>query len=82
MPTMRQPTTPRGELWYMVRQLTWTGASNFGARVTLSEIGTSETDTSTETRINSSKPAGLATFNRNCPADMPPSTITMYTDSS
>ena len=82
MPTMRQPTTPRGELWYMVRQLTWVGVSNSGARVMLREIGTRDTDTSTEIRMNSSKPAGLATFNRNCPAAMPPSTMTMYTDNS
>ncbi len=46
--------TPSGELRYMDRQPTRAGVSNSGARPILSAIGTSDIDTSTDSRMNSS----------------------------
>ena len=48
-----------------------------GALASDNAIGTSDIETRTDATMKSSKPAGSAAFNRNCPPVTPPMVTTM-----
>ena len=68
-PIRRAPATPSGDARNRARTPMDSGASNAGARPTLSVIGIRAKETRTETSTKSSKPRGSDRFNRSwrCP---------------
>ena len=77
IPIRKAPATPSGDARNRARTPMDSGASNGGARPTLSVIGISANEMSTETRTNSSKPRGSERFSRSWPLPMPPITMIM-----
>ena len=72
MPAAAEPSTPSGESRYSSRRLIGVGRRKPGALPADSNSGTSAIEISTETRMNSWKPRGCATFSNNWPAAMLP----------
>ena len=68
---------PRGESLINLYSCRCSAYAIAGAEILLSNMGTIATDSTTEARMNNSKPIGEARLSRNCPPIKPRVTVNM-----